>query len=55
MVKRFPETKARIFANVFVCRKCKTKIRTSSARVRAKKAKCRKCAGKALRPIKSKK
>ena len=55
MVKKFPEAKARLFTNVYVCRKCKGKIRTSPAKVLSKKARCRKCSGKSLRPIKSKK
>lgn len=51
MVK-FPEAGARLFKNVFVCRKCKTKVRTSILTVLHGKASCRKCSGKALRPIK---
>ncbi|HLC57061.1 MAG TPA: hypothetical protein VJH95_00660 [Candidatus Nanoarchaeia archaeon] len=53
MVK-FPEATARIIKNVFVCRKCKTKIRTQALRVIQKRVKCRKCGGKALRAIRKK-
>jgi ribosomal protein L40E len=53
MVK-FPEAEARLFEDVFVCRKCKSKIRTTNLRVLAGKVNCRKCNGKALRPIKKK-
>lgn len=53
MVK-FPEAEARMFRNMFVCRKCKTKIRASSMKVRLGKISCRKCNSKALRPVKKK-
>jgi len=53
MVK-FPEAEARIFRNMFVCRKCKTKIRASSMKVRLGKVSCRKCGSKALRSVKKK-
>ena len=53
MVK-FEEAGKRLFKNIFVCRKCKTKIRTSSMRVMAGKVSCRKCKSKALRPKKKK-
>ncbi len=53
MVK-FPEAEARLFKNVFVCRKCKSKIRAPTLKVLAGKIKCRKCNCKALRPIKKK-
>jgi len=49
---KFPEATARMFHNVFVCKKCKSKIRTSMTRVLQKKTMCRRCGSKALRPIK---
>ncbi len=52
---RFDATIGRIFHRIFVCKKCKTKIRTDIVRVLAGKVKCRKCNAKAFRPIKSKK
>lgn len=51
---RFPEAEIRIFRNVFVCRKCKTKVRTSAMKIRSGKVSCRKCGSRALRPIKKK-
>ncbi|HHE36562.1 MAG TPA: 50S ribosomal protein L40e [Candidatus Woesearchaeota archaeon] len=51
---KFPEAEARLFRNVFVCRKCKTKIRAPMLKVLAGKVKCRKCNSKAFRPIKKK-
>ena len=47
---RFPEADARLFKNVFVCRRCKSKIRAIPQKVKLKKVKCRKCGSKALRP-----
>jgi len=52
---RFEATIGRLFKRVFVCKKCKTKIRTDIMRVLAGKVKCRRCNSKAFRPIKSKK
>ncbi len=51
MVKKiFPEAIERLYNRVFVCRKCKSKIRTDYSKVKAKKVKCRKCGSKDLRP-----
>ncbi len=49
---KFYEATARLYHDVFVCKKCKTKIRTSMSRVLQKKVACRRCGSKALRPIK---
>ena len=51
MVKS-PEASQRLFHNVFVCRKCKTKQRTTMQRILQGKVKCKKCGGKAFRAIK---
>ncbi len=53
MVK-FPEAGKRLFGNVFVCRRCKTKKRADPAKVRAGKVSCRNCKSKALRPVRKK-
>ena len=50
MVK-FPEADARLFKDMFVCRKCKSKIRTTNLRVLAGKTSCRKCGSKAMKPV----
>ena len=51
MVKKiFPETLARLYNRVYVCRVCKTKMRAEPSRVRAGKVKCKKCGSRALRP-----
>ena len=53
MVK-FPEADRRMFKNIFVCRRCKTKIRASHMKILAGKVSCRKCGGKALRAVRKK-
>jgi len=53
MVK-FQEANARKFANIFICRKCKSKIRAYNMKVMQQKVKCRKCASKALRTVRKK-
>ena len=53
MVK-FPEAMNRLFGNIYVCRKCKSKIRANPSKVRNKKVKCRKCDSRALRPVRKK-
>ncbi|MBR9677425.1 50S ribosomal protein L40e [Candidatus Woesearchaeota archaeon] len=53
MVK-FEEANTRLFKNIYVCRKCKSKIRAHSMKVIRGQAVCRKCASKALRPKKKK-
>jgi len=53
MVKKvFPETLARLYNRVYVCRVCKTKMKAEPSRVRAGKVKCKKCGSPALRPKK---
>lgn len=53
MVKKvFPETLARLYNRVYVCRVCKTKMKAEPSRVRAGKVKCKKCGSLALRPKK---
>lgn len=44
------EAKQRLFDNIFICGKCKAKIRADGFKVRAGKIKCRKCGSKSLRP-----
>jgi ribosomal protein L40E len=53
MVK-FPEAQARLYKNVFVCRRCKTKMRSDNMKILAKEVTCRKCNGRSLRPVRKK-
>ena len=49
---KFPEATARLHQNVFVCKKCKTKKRTTMQRILQGKIVCKKCGSKAFRAIK---
>lgn len=40
----------RLFQDVFICLKCKAKIRALASKVKEGKVRCRKCGSKALRP-----
>jgi len=51
---KFPEAAARKTQNIFVCKKCKSKIRTTNMKVMDGKASCRKCKSKALRTLRKK-
>ena len=51
---KIPEAEARTFRNIFVCRKCKHKMRASSLKVAQGKVKCRNCRASALRPLRKK-
>lgn len=51
---KIQEADTRMFKGVFVCRKCKSKIRASSMKVSQEKISCRKCGSKALRPVRKK-
>ncbi|MFC1722531.1 50S ribosomal protein L40e [Nanoarchaeota archaeon] len=51
---KFEEANARKFENIFVCKKCKSKVRAPSLKVIAGSISCRKCNSKALRPKRKK-
>lgn len=40
---------ARLFKNIFVCKKCGTKIKSESRKILTGKVSCRKCKGKDFR------
>lgn len=54
MATKIPEAQARLFKNIFVCKKCHSKIRASPQKILEGKVKCRKCGKKALRTISKK-
>ncbi len=54
MATKIPEAEARLMKNVFVCKDCKSKIKTTSMRVLSGEIKCRKCKGRHLRPVRKK-
>ncbi|MFC1801646.1 50S ribosomal protein L40e [Nanoarchaeota archaeon] len=51
---KFEEAQTRMFRNVFVCKRCKTKIRAPSIKVSQGVISCRRCKGKSLRPRRKK-
>jgi len=51
---KFKEAEARMFRNIYVCKKCKTKVRANPMKVLAGKVSCRRCKSKALRAIRKK-
>lgn len=51
---KFPEAEARLIKNRFVCRRCKSVIRSTNLRIISGKVKCRKCNYKALKPVRKK-
>ncbi|MBS3140036.1 50S ribosomal protein L40e [Candidatus Woesearchaeota archaeon] len=53
MVK-FEEATARLIRGIFVCRRCKAKIRAPSLKVSQGKIKCRSCKSTKLRPKRKK-
>ena len=51
---KFPEAEARLFSRMFVCKKCKSKLRAPVLKVTEGKVVCRKCGSRALRPVRKK-
>ncbi len=47
---KFDEAAARKFTNIFVCRRCKSKVRAPNLKVIAGKVSCRKCGASTLKP-----
>jgi formylmethanofuran dehydrogenase subunit E len=54
MATKIPEAMARKYKNIFVCRRCKNKMRTPNMKVIQGKVKCRRCNGKQLRAVRKK-
>ena len=48
------EASNRLFKNVFVCKRCQTKIRADPQKILTGKVKCRKCKRSSFRPLKKK-
>ena len=48
------EAQNRLFKNVYVCKKCHSKIRAGSQKILKGKVKCRKCGKREFRPLKKK-
>jgi len=54
MATKLPVTQARLFKNMFVCKNCKSKLRSDPRKILEGKVRCRKCLSKAFRPIRKK-
>lgn len=48
------EATNRLYKNMFVCKKCKTKIRADAQKILKGEVRCRKCKKRAFRPLKKK-
>ncbi len=53
MVK-FPEAEVRRFRNVFICRKCKTKIKSPNMKIIQGKVSCRRCKSRMFKAVRKK-
>lgn len=51
---KIPAAQARLYKNIFVCKKCKSKIRADPRKIIEGKVRCRKCGKSAFRAIKKK-
>ena len=51
MASKFPETAARIFNNIYVCKKCKSKRRSLPKFVINNRLTCKRCGSHAFRPL----
>ena len=51
---KIKEAQNRIFKNMYVCKKCRTKIRSDPQKILKGKVKCRKCKKNAFRPLRKK-
>ena len=51
---KIQEAMERKFNNIFICKKCGSKIRANPQKILQVKIKCRKCGAKRFRPIKRK-
>jgi len=54
MGTKLPAAQARLSKNIFVCKYCKSKLRTDARKVLEKKVRCRKCLKRNFRPIRKK-
>ncbi|MEK6854673.1 MAG: hypothetical protein AABX73_00435 [Nanoarchaeota archaeon] len=54
MATKIAVAQKRMFADVFVCKRCSKKIRSQSVRIISGKVKCPKCNGRSFRTIRRK-
>jgi len=51
---KIPAAQARLFKNIFVCKKCKSKTKADARKILMGKVRCRKCGGKVFKPKRKK-
>jgi len=51
---KIQEAQNRLYKNIFVCKKCQSKIRADPQNILKGKVRCRKCKKGAFRPLKKK-
>jgi len=51
---RIAAAQTRLFKNIFVCKNCKSKIRSEPKKIISGKIRCRKCGSKDFRPKRKK-
>jgi len=51
---KIPEAQNRLFKNIFVCKKCKSKVRAEARKIIEGKVRCRKCKSQKFRPLRKK-
>ncbi|MFW5847042.1 MAG: hypothetical protein ACOCUU_02680 [Nanoarchaeota archaeon] len=51
---KIQEASDRMFKNVFVCKKCQSKIKSDNQKILKGKTRCRKCGSRSFRPLKKK-
>lgn len=54
MATKVPAAQARLFRNIFVCKRCSAKIRAEPKKILEGKIRCRKCKCKEFRPMRRK-
>ena len=54
MATKIHEAQDRLFKNMFVCKRCKTKMRSDPQKILKGKVKCRKCGRSQFRVLKKK-
>ena len=54
MAAKIPAAINRLFKNVFICKKCKHRVRVEPLKILTGKTRCRKCKGKDFRVIRRK-
>lgn len=51
---KIAEANERLFKNVFICKKCQSKMRADAVKILEGKVRCRSCKGRSFRTVKKK-